>query len=313
MAADGGEIRFVLVNTKWLLLAGAGGEVTWLHPVEPAPIGECQNPPAVGDVDGDGRPEIVTCEERDTSAFDLDGNLLWRHRYSAPGGSNGGHSMADLDADGRYEVIHLGQWGLRVLDGATGAVLAKRTDVFTRALQSDPIIADVDGDGSAEIVVAGDWITEDGEPDELVNDHLFVFGAATGRWARTRPVWNQTAYDITTIRDDGSIVRFPRTSWQTYNAYRAQPSHDGDRPDLTLEVTDACADTCGPGGTVYIGVQASNLGSREAPAGASIHLHTWSAAAGVKDVGAATIDDAIPSMASPEGVVQRVRSRQRSD
>ena len=301
--ADGGEPRVVIQDSEWLLLAQLDGEVIWSHRTEPAPDGYCQIAPAVGDVDGDGRPEIIACETDRLSAFDLDGSREWSVRVSTPGGGGAGVSMADLDADGRYEVVHWSENGLRILEGATGATLSVREDITTRAFLSEPIIADVDADGSAEIVVSGDWVEEAGESNDTINDHLFVLGPSTGRWARTRPVWNQTAYDITTVRDDGAIVRFPRTSWQTYNAFRAQPSHDGDHPDLTVEVTDSCVDACDAGGTIQLAVQASNLGSREAPAGATIRLYSWSEATGVKEVGAATVPTTIPAGWAAEGVV----------
>ncbi len=165
------------------------------------------------------------------------------------------------------------------------------------------MIADVDGDGSAEIVVAGDWASEADEPREAKNDHLFVLGPKTGRWARTRPVWNQTPYDVVSVADDGSAVRFPWANWQTYNSYRAQPAHDGDLPDLQVKVTGACADTCSPGGTVWVAAQVGNAGSHEAAAGARVSLHTWSEAEGVTTVGEATVADPIPSGQDAAGVV----------
>lgn len=110
-------------------------------------------------------------------------------------------------------------------------------------------------------------------------------------------------YDVTTVRDDGSIVAFPRPNWQTYNSFRAQPAHDGDRPDLTIEVTEVCADVCGPGGIVEVAVQASNLGSREAGPGAEIRLYTCSEADGAVLVAQRTLTDAIPPTWSAEGVV----------
>ncbi len=98
-------------------------------------------------------------------------------------------------------------------------------------------------------------------------------------------------------------MAFPRPNWQTYNSFRAQPAHDGDLPDLTLEVTESCADVCGAGGTVEVAVQASNLGSREAGPGADIRLYTWNEADGAVLVAQSTLNDAIPPTWSAEGVV----------
>lgn len=190
LVSDADDLRVVLLNTDYLLVADSEAHVLWFHQIQPVPQGECSIPPAIGDVTGDGVPEILICEETWTSMFTLAGHRMWTHEFSESWGPAGGMSMADLDADGRYEVIHWSENGLRILEGATGSVLAENVDVTTRALASEPVIADVDGDGSAEIVITGDWVTENGERESMVNDHLFVFGAAAGRWARTRPIWN---------------------------------------------------------------------------------------------------------------------------
>ncbi len=80
--------------------------------------------PAAGDLDGDGKPEIVTGGWDPTGgdaggliAFHSDGSFYWR----APGlyVGWGGPEIADLDGDGHPEVI----LGNTVLDGRTGRVL----------------------------------------------------------------------------------------------------------------------------------------------------------------------------------------------
>ena len=304
-----GEIRLVRSDSSQLSVADSGGRVLWSRYREPTtglPPGACDNFPAVGDLDGDAVPDIVTCEGRlgeKLIAYSLSGALMWRAPAQYEWGPNGGMALADLDADARYEVVSWSDAGLRILDGATGQILAETQDVVAYGAWSQPVIADVDGDGSAEIVVAGDWASEADEPREAKNDHLFVLGPKTGRWARTRPVWNQTPYDVVSVADDGSAVRFPWANWQTYNSYRAQPAHDGDLPDLQVKVTGACADTCSPGGTVWVAAQVGNAGSHEAAAGARVSLHTWSEAEGVTTVGEATVADPIPSGQDAAGVV----------
>lgn len=95
---------------------------------------------------------------------------------------------------------------------------------------------------------------------------------ASGRWARTRPVWHQFAYDITSIRDDGTLVSAPAAPWATYEAFRAQPSHDGVRPDLelTVEVVEAT------GPPAVLAVAVTNRGSAVASAGTLLRLVSWS-------------------------------------
>jgi hypothetical protein len=125
------------------------------------------------------------------------------------------------------------------------------------------VVADIDGDGSAEIVVIG--YTSSGR-GEVVR----VYGPAHGRWARTRPVWHQEAYDITSITDDGTLLSWPLPSWDAYNTYRAQPAHDGDLPDLTVAATGLCCDET----TTFLAIQAENQGSQPALAGATVRLFT---------------------------------------
>ncbi len=121
--------------------------------------------------------------------------------------------------------------------------------VTTLANVTGVMVVDADMDGSAELVFVEDdvdpevWVGEDPNVD---NSTLFVFGAAEGEWARSRPVWNQLPYDITTVRDDGAIVRFPRPSWSQYNAFRAQPAHDGDHRRRRSAAHEVCRPTHPP-------------------------------------------------------------------
>lgn len=95
----------------------------------------------LGDIDGDGRLEIVVGQPVDqatldaytpqrvaaVSAFDLRGNLLWQH--GTPSGFHGASSdipiqVYDMDGDGKAEVFaNLSDTEISVLDGATGARL----------------------------------------------------------------------------------------------------------------------------------------------------------------------------------------------
>lgn len=279
-------------------LAGTDGVARWHVPVyHDGQDVYSQNPIALGDATGDGRPDLVGELGNSLLLLDSAGTILWQRDRGM--GGTGGCAMADLDADGVYEIVDWGVNGLVIYDGRTGLPLARRDDVSTELWMNPPIVADVDGDGSAEIVVTG----HPNDGSTYYNTTLYVFGASKGRWARTRPVWNQLPYDVTSIRDDGTIVSFPFRNWETYNSFRAQPAHDGDKPDLVVAATDACATECTSGGTVRVAVQVSNLGSRGAEAGATVRLLTWTEAGGLREVASARLTDGIPAMASAEGVV----------
>ncbi len=252
-----GELALLGVDGSGAFRARPNGEVVWRLPrgqVETDGI-------AVGDVDGDGVPEMAVNTWEELFLVDVSGQKRWSLPSAYP--ERGSVVMADLDGDGAYEVIAVGNSGLRILDGATGTVLAFDTSLIDDWEYDSPAIADVDLDGSAEIVVGGrrrdtgEWV-------------IRSYGAAQGRWARTRPVWNELDYDVTTIQDDGRLAVWPIPNWESYNNFRAQPAHDGPHPDLTVTATDLCCDS----DTVFLAVQASNLGSVGALPGATITLST---------------------------------------
>jgi hypothetical protein len=201
----------------------------------------------------------------------MDGNL---------GGGLQVIGMADLDADGVYELIAQDLNGFYIFDGCSGDTLASSEDLPNAWRDSSPVIADIDGDGSAEILV-------------LTDDAIVALGPATGRWARTRPVWHQLAYDITSIDDDGNLVRWPLPSWSSYNAFRAQPAHDGLRPDLMVNFDRSEHSWCEED-FVTLAITVHNLGSAEAAPGQSLEVHSI-LSSGWELVSSAVLDDPIPA------------------
>ncbi|MFH1465991.1 MAG: VCBS repeat-containing protein [Pseudomonadota bacterium] len=309
LAWDGSAVRFVGQDGASAFAADRDGQVLWAEPpFDGDATATSDEPMAFGDMDGDGLPELCGMVGEETVARRLDGSVLWARTTvdDTIWTSGGGCTLADLDADGRYEALVWGILGLSILDGATGDLLARWNDGHTDFMQMGAAVADIDGDGSAEIVVAG---TERMET-WLSNRHIYILGPATGRWARTRPVWNQLPYDVTAVRDDGTIPAFPFPNYETYNSWRAQPAHDGDHPDLEIEVVETCRDD----EHAVMAVQAvvHNRGSQDAPAGATVRLFTWDEAVGgpLTEVASQALDEPIPSMTTSAGVIFRVTTEE---
>ncbi|MBQ9243212.1 MAG: VCBS repeat-containing protein [Proteobacteria bacterium] len=123
-------------------------------------------PITIGDFDSDGLPEIGVASKGLFGVYDprckgyeagkcADKNVLWE-RWSQDASSGAtGSSLFDFDGDGQAEAVYADECFTRVYEGKSGRVLfsAKRSSGTT---YEAPVVADIDGDGSAEILMGSD-------------------------------------------------------------------------------------------------------------------------------------------------------------
>ena len=153
---DDANGEFVVVREGVLAVCEADGSI------RAATMTGSANATVVGiaELTGDDAPEILVDEYHpaeavrvSVAAYDRDLRLLWRHPLSVDDGK-APFSVADLDGDGRHEVlVHPSVGGLLVLSPA-GEVLTTIDGPGTGTIDP-PIVADIDGDGLAEIVASG--------------------------------------------------------------------------------------------------------------------------------------------------------------
>lgn len=291
--ADGG--------TVWSGVGGVGQQV----PEETGYVS------ALGDTDGDGEPDLCLLVGDRVVVTSMDGSVLLDEATGVElAWTSGGCALADLDADGDHEVVAYGAFGLRLYDVESRRLLSSREDVCTWLNEAPPVVADVDGDGSAEIVVTG--ANGGCAAREEAGAFVTVLGPAEGRWARTRPVWNQLAYDPTVVTDGARVRVFPRPNPTTVRAYRAQPAQDGERADLAPEVIDACAESCSDG-VIQVSARVLNRGVVDAAAGAELVLYTRTGTDPLREVARVSLPDGVPAGWASEAVVLSVPASEWGD
>jgi hypothetical protein len=200
------------------------GTEIWVTPIP----GGGGGAPTVADMDGDGYPEIGVAGRSNYVVFNHNGSILWTSRTQDYSSQVTGSTVFDFDGDGASEVVYSDERVLRVYDGRTGQTLYSIANNSATASEY-PVVADIDNDGHAELLVVGD-----GSPIGLK-----VFEDADDAWVATRGIWNQYAYHIDNIADDTSIPANPARGWLTHNTFRLNtfPDHNPlDLPDLSLAV-----------------------------------------------------------------------------
>jgi hypothetical protein len=188
--------------------------------------GGALGPPSLANVDDDLYPEIGIAGRTSYVLFDHDGSVRWSQDIQDESSNQTGSTSFDFEGDGKAEIVYADELNLRVFDGATGAVRMILPNTSGTTLEY-PVVVDADSDGSADILIGANGS----------NKGIRKISSATRSWAPTRPIWNQHAYHIDNINDDGSIPRQPVKSWLTHNTFRLNTfpdRHPLGQPDLAL-------------------------------------------------------------------------------
>lgn len=142
--------------TKGILVTLRAGKVVWI-----SPAGEkvrtltldlpCETPAVAGDLLGQGTPSIVGVDARGSIyCFDESGERRWKFPRTVKSGEFRLPVFADLDDDGKQEVIVTDSYGhLQALDAA-GRLRLEVTATQYRV--GVPAVGDFTGDGEPEII-----------------------------------------------------------------------------------------------------------------------------------------------------------------
>lgn len=276
-----------------------------------SPYGGHGGPPTASDFDGDGQVEFAAAANEFYVVYDPDcqtggaaakrpggkcvrtddtlpPGVLWAQPSQDFSSSSTGSSIFDFNGDGKAEAVHADECYVRVYEGDTGKV------IFSAPASSGtgyelPVICDVDGDFSTEIVVS----RASNSPDCPANDPLFPTSATFEKkagfaiyrdpedlWAASRPIWNQHAYSITNVTDEARIPKSSQVlrNWEQPGLNNFRQNTQGSLgklalADLTVELDDIAALCAGQAGSVDLDARVCNRGTNPVQDGVSVEFY----------------------------------------
>ena len=258
-----GEGEVVVSGGGKVRLQDTDGTLIWSQSVSGSSSGGT-GPATIADYDGDGEPEVGLAATSTYTVFDTDGTQLWQNRTQDASSGNTGSSVFDFEGDGIAEAVYADETKLWVFAGPDGSTKLSSTQHTNATWLEYPSIADVDGDGQAEIVVAntGTYLG------------ITVFGDKDESWRPGRQIWNQHAYSITNINDDGSIPATPDQNWLSYNNFRSGDLDAGDgiyAADLALAENSLCELECT--GMLRVWLHPGNEGAVDIESDVTVELY----------------------------------------
>jgi hypothetical protein len=227
---DGPEV--VVTNAGGLTMIARSGAIVGAPEQRPPPLDAIpegddtwRRPAAVHDLDGDGTPELTMSVGTKYAAFVWDPAgesfaVRWSADIADPSGWACGTAF-DFLGDGRAEAMIADETALRVF-AVGGALLVPPIPRTSVTLHELPVVADVDRDGSAEIVVVSNR-NYGGDAAPTVQ----VLGDALDRWVPARRIWNQHAYHVTNVEESGALPLRERPHYARINTFRTNAQIEG--------------------------------------------------------------------------------------
>jgi hypothetical protein len=202
-----GAIKFGPIN----LLAEATSPNCW------------SKPGAIHDFDGDGIADLSASTCTKYGVYKMGATGLTLNWQKAVNDTSGLASTTAFDFLGRgiAQAVYGDQASLFVFDGKTG-------DINLQAARSSgtlieyPVVADVDNDQSADIVVVSN-----ANFGTNYKNTVDVWQDEQKRWIPTRRIWNQHAYHVTNVREDGTIPKKMVPNWKKLNTFRTNAQIEG--------------------------------------------------------------------------------------
>jgi len=254
-------------------------------------------PPTVADFNGDDYPDVALASGIGYVVYDgeklmdptvPDGQTkLWTTsevtgtQTQDCSSAQTGSSVFDFDGDGIAEVAYADEYYMHIYTGpgdGDGHAIELLTECNTNGtLWEYPLVADVDSDGHADIIVGSNSYSSH-NCSGVKTTGIRVFGDTEGQWVRTRRVWNQHAYHVTNVHEDGTIPVVEPANYldPKLNNFRQniQPLGEFSAPDLVVSVFPKCW------GEYGLVARVRNVGQASVPAGVVVGFYQGSPPSG---------------------------------
>ncbi len=232
-------------------------------------------PPTIANFDDDPEPEIALAGGYAYVIFEHDLTRKWYDVTQDTSSRATGSSVFDFEGDGIAEVLYNDELVFRAYRGPTGDEYLQRCNT-SGTLTEYPIVVDVDNDDHAEIVlVENDYAFHTCADGSASSHGVWAFGHPMGQWVRTRRIWNEHAYHVTNIEEDGTLPAHeaPNFSSMGLNDFRQNVQPDGlfDAPNLVLRDLSFATSQCGA--ALLLRVRVVNEGRAGAPAGVPVSFY----------------------------------------
>ena len=208
------EPEVLLTNANGISLLEHTGAIKYQ---DKRPTGDPQGgltwyrPATVQDFNGDDISDYAVSSGNNYTSYRADATIIWQAKVSDQSGIAAGTAF-DFLGDGIAEAMYADEQFMFVFDGAGKPLLQTQRSSATGT--EYPIVADVDNDGSAEIVVVSNLY------GNMASPTVQVIRDKSDRWIQARRIWNQHTYHVTNVREDGTIPQNEPPSWKSLNTFR---------------------------------------------------------------------------------------------
>jgi hypothetical protein len=176
---------------------------------------DLSRPINIHDFDGDQKAEFGISAPSFYGVYEADQTNLWTAMVVDNSGQAGGTAF-DFIGGGKAQAIYADEQTVWVFDDKGSSLMS--TPHKSGTIIEYPVVADIDNDGSSEILVVSNTLLVGG----VVPFTVQAVRDIEDRWVQGRRIWNQHTYHVTNVREDGTIPQVEPKHWESLNTFRTQ-------------------------------------------------------------------------------------------